>query len=95
MEVPAILCLPCPPRQHPHPCLQLQTGTSRWPRTGPVSTTSALWGSCGMGESWGTYPRYVMSHSTEVSLQGSVITQHPGWHHGSPVPPGLLPGCRS
>lgn len=73
LALPASTLTPaCSSRQAPGSCVH------------HLSLVGFLW----HGESWGTYPGYVMSHSTEVSLQESAITQHSGWHHGCLVPPG-------
>lgn len=50
MVIPEAFCLPCPPCQHTHPCLNVQAG---------ISAPLALWGSCGVGKSWCTDPAKV------------------------------------
>ena len=89
VAVPGILCLPCPPCQHSHPCLQLQAGT--WllcpppqPRGVPVA-----WGELGH------LPR--VRHVSQHRGESAGVSDHPALRLASWVPgaPRLHPGCRS
>lgn len=71
MAIPGILCLPCP-------ALPAAPGRLLI----PISSTLSPWGLGGMDEDWG----YIVSHSTEVTLQEEGSPSSQAGHHGDLLP---------
>lgn len=71
MAIPGILCLSCP-------ALPAAPGRLLI----PISSTLSPWGLGGMDEDW----RYIVSHSTEVTLQEEGSASSQAGHHGDLLP---------